>query len=507
MARTSQTALIVALAVPSFMVGIDFTGAMLLVLPVAREFGADISTTQWILNAYALAVGMVVVAGGRLADMYGRRRAHLVGLALLFIGSLACAAAPSIGALIAARMVQGAGIALVVPATMAIGTTSVAVSARGLIVGSMLGAIAIGNVVAPFLSGASLALGDWRYLFAFNALLAAASVVAALVVLADDRPAGVRERVDLAGMVSAGLALFALLYALDIGSDAGWLAPQVLAWWAIAAGAAVAFVVLEHRVRQPMLPPVTMRNGQFLAALVLQGLPATAFFAILMYVPRLFEMTRGWSVDKALLAVVPCLAALALTNSTAGRFFNTLGPRALSLTGHTLVTVAMAGLALAMPGAPLGVVIAAITVATFGAGLIFGPMATGAVNAEAPERAGLVGGLNFVAHLTVGAVGIALATALITVFARARLPGALEAAGVTLTPHDLAALARYSAGSGDLARVLPHVSADHAAALQRAAGTAYASGLGAAFFLCAALAFIGVVLSAFLDDRRLGRVA
>lgn len=507
MTRSSQTALIAALAVPSFMVGSDFTGAMLIVLPVSREFGADISTTGWILNAYALAVGAMVVAGGRLADTFGRRRAHLAGLALTFAGSLACALAPTIASLIAARVLQGAGIALVVPATMAIGATSVAVHRRGAVVGMMLGAIAIGNITAPFLAGAALALGDWRWFFGFNALLAVLSAPAALAAMADDRPQGVREPIDFAGMALSALALFLPLYALDLGADLGFAAPQVQVLASGTVVAVAAFVLVEQHVGAPMLPPETMRNDTLLSALVLQGLPATTLFVILMYVPRHFEMSMGWSPSGALLAVVPCLVTLAITNSTAGHLFNLVGPRALSLAGHALVAGGMLVAALAMPGASYGLVVACLSVATLGVGMILGPMATGAVNAEPPERAGLVGGLNFSAHLAVGAFGLAIATAVITILLRGALPEALEAAGVTVPAGAEVALQHVTVGGGDLAHILPEASRHAAEAVAQAAAKAYASGLGGAFWVCALLAALGVGLSARLNDRRLGRVS
>lgn len=172
----SRTKIVIAtLSVPAFMIGTDFTGALMLVIPIEQEFSTDITTTQWVLNVYALTLAMALVAGGRLGDLFGRRRVLLIGLAIFFAASLACTAAPSIAWLIGARAVQGIGAALTWPCVLAIVMTSVEKKERGTVMALTIGAVSIGNVVAPFLAGIVGGLGEWRLFFFVNVILAAVS--------------------------------------------------------------------------------------------------------------------------------------------------------------------------------------------------------------------------------------------------------------------------------------------------------------------------------------------
>ena len=120
-----STAIVAGLGIPALTIGTDFTGALMLVLPIEREFAADITTTQWVLNIYALTFAMGMLTAGRLADLFGRRRLLLVGMAVFILGSFGCAAAPSIGWLITARAIQGIGSSIIWPCVLGIASTSV----------------------------------------------------------------------------------------------------------------------------------------------------------------------------------------------------------------------------------------------------------------------------------------------------------------------------------------------------------------------------------------------
>ena len=151
-----------ALAVPAFLIGTDFTGAMLLVTPIEQEYSVDITTTQWVLNAYALTLSMGLVAGGRLGDMFGHRKYMLWGLGIFFIASLGCIFSPTVSVLVVSRALQGIGSALLWPCVLAMAATHIAEEERGAAFGILLGAVAFGNVISPFVAGVLSALGDWR---------------------------------------------------------------------------------------------------------------------------------------------------------------------------------------------------------------------------------------------------------------------------------------------------------------------------------------------------------
>ncbi|MBT6203757.1 MAG: MFS transporter, partial [Rhodospirillaceae bacterium] len=215
-------AIVATLCFVALMIGTDFTGALLLVVPIEHEFSVDITITQWVLNIYALTFSMVIVSGGRLGDMFGRRRLLLIGLAIFFVASIVCTVAPSITWLIGARAVQGVGSAIVWPCLIGLAMTVIDEKDRGLVMGLIIGATASGNVVGPVIAGVVSGVGEWRLFFLINVIMALVSASLILLILKNEPAERVEERVDYAGMAVLSIAILALLYGLDIGTDGAW---------------------------------------------------------------------------------------------------------------------------------------------------------------------------------------------------------------------------------------------------------------------------------------------
>jgi len=494
--------IIATLSVPGFMIGTDFTGALMLVLPIEHEYSSDITTTQWVLNVYALTVAMALVAGGRLGDMFGRRRLLLIGLAIFFLASLACTAAPSIAWLIGARAVQGIGAAITWPCVLAIATTSVEEEERGQVMGLIIGSVSVGNVVAPFLAGVVGGLGEWRLFFVANVVLAAASFFMVWRFLAKDTTERTDERIDYGGMTVLSVAVFALLYGLDVGADWGWRTPGVLALFVLCVVMFVAFPLIEKRVRDPMVPLPMMRNHQFLRALSANGLVAPAMFLLFLYMPQYLHKVLGWSVLWASIGTLPLLVSLCVLNLTAGGFYASLGPRRLLSIGHVLVVLgALWIIMMPFSWGYIGIVPPMILVGA-GGGMIFGPAGTAAVNAADPSRAGLAGGLSFMFHLGLGAIGVGGATALMYATSLRSLGAGLERIGVKMPAADQVAL--NAAAQAPATRELLHsYSPEVAAKIEPLVRDAFADGLHQAYWLALAFAVLGLVFSLLLDEKKL----
>ncbi len=494
---------IATLCVPAFMMGTDFTGALMLVVPIEHEYSADITTTQWVLNVYALTFAMALVAGGRLGDMFGRRRLLLAGLGIFLVASLACAMAPSITWLIGARAVQGIGAAIAWPCVLAMAATSVEEEERGAVLALVIGSVSVGNVVAPFLAGIIGGLGEWRLFFYANVTLAAVSALLVLRFLDKEAAERTDERIDALGMAVLSLAVLALLYGLDIGADWGWTSLPLAALFAASLVLFVAFPLVEKRVRDPMVPPPMMRNGQFMLALSTNGLVSPAMFLMFLYMPQYLHKIMGWPVLWASIGTLPLLLTLCALNLTAGRFYNRIGPRKLLSAGHILTVAAAVWIAL-MP-ASWGYAGVAVPMALLGTGcgMIFGPAGTAAINAADPKRAGMAGGLSFMFHLALGAIGVAGGTALMFGAGLASLRRGLEGIGVKLSAADQTALASGAIHSPEVQQILGRFGPEETDKVIAVVREAFVAGMHRAFWLAFAFALLGLIFSLCLNEKRL----
>ncbi|MCB1490144.1 MAG: MFS transporter [Bauldia sp.] len=411
MDKTTRTTL-AALALPAVMIGTDFTGAMALVVLMEKEYGVDISTTQWVLNAYALTFAMVMVAGGRLGDIVGRRRLLFAGLGIFLVSSFACTVAPSMTLLIVARAAQGIGSALAWPSILAMAATAGRDDQRGKTVSLILAAITTGNVLGPIIAGTVAGFGLWRPFFAVNLGLAVASV-AVVWWLLPKQPRGSKERVDFAGMAVLSLAVFGLMFALDIGADWGWTSVRTLALLAACIALFAIFVPVEARVRDPMVPPAMLRDRAFMLALATNGFVIPTIFLMFLYVPQYLNKGLGWSPSAASFGTFPMYIASVLTTLATSWLYSTIGARRLLIGGHLLAFAAGVWMVFGLsPSLGYAAIIIPAMAATIGVGVIIPAAGTLAVNAAGGEHAGLAGGLSFMVHLTVGALGVAGATAI-----------------------------------------------------------------------------------------------
>ena len=498
-------AIIATLFLPSLMIGTDFTGAMMLVVPIEHEYAVDITTTQWVLNAYALTLAMMSVTGGRLGDMFGRRRFLLIGLAIFLAASLACTVAPSVAWLIGARAVQGLGAAIAWPCVLAIAATSVEQEERGFVMSLVLGAVGIGNVISPFIAGVLGGLGEWRAFFFVNVVMAAVSAILVWRVLPNDKDRQTKERIDFGGMAVLSLALFGLLFGLDVGAGWGWASLSVLGLFLGCAVLFAAFPVVEGRVADPMVPPPMMRNRQLMLALPLNGLVAPGMFLLFLYMPQYLHKVLGWSALWASIGTLPILICLAAVNATAGRYYNSVGPRRLLAAGHVLVALGGVWVILLSPSWGYVGTVPPMVLIGVGCGLIFGPAGAASINAADPSRAGLAGALAFTLHLTLGAIGVGGATALMFGASLDSFRAGLEEAGITLPTAELLALNAGSTQGQAVQPILDRYGPAVAEKITTAVVDAFAVGLHQAYWLALAFAVLGLVISLCLDESKLGR--
>ncbi|MEX3011692.1 MFS transporter [Hoeflea sp. TYP-13] len=491
------------LMMTAFIIGTDFTGALLLVPAIESELSADITTTQWVLNIYALTFAMFMVTGGRLGDTHERRRVLLIGLVLFIVASVGCLLSTTIGFLIAARAFQGVGAALIWPSILAIGATNASEDQRGLVMGLILAGVASGNVIGPLIGGVSTYLGDWRLFFVVNAVLSTLAAILVFRIVPKQPPQTDNEQVDYAGITILSAAILALLYALDVGANRGWGSLVIVGLFCLSLILLVAFPFVERRVADPLLPQQMMRNREFVLTLSLNALMVPAFFVAFLYFPQYMQKTLGWSVLQASFGMIPLMLPLAVGSIIAGNLYKPYGPKRLLFAGYLLISLGCATVVFLIPAWGYFAILPAMLLIGIGAPLAVGPSGTAAVSAVAPSRAGLAGGLSFMLHLAYGAVGVAVATAIMYASSLDRIQTALGQAGISLSDADLGVLNAGSAGADAAKSVLARYSAEDADKIRTILTEAFAGGMSLAYWPVLLSTVIGLFVILAIDETKL----
>jgi len=498
---------VIALMVTGFGIGIDFTGALMLVPAIENSFDADITSTQWVLNIYALFFAMTMVAGGRLGDMYGHRKVMLIGLTVFLFSSIMCFVAPSLDFLIGARALQGIGAGCVWPCTLAFGATKVSREEhRALVMGLILAGVTTGNVFGPMISGLAVNLGEWRYFFLANVVFSSVSMATTLLLMQRETQHKQGEHIDFAGMGILSFAVLLLLYALDVGADWGWLSAPLLTLFLVSAVLFVLFPRVEKRVKEPLLLPQMMQNREFRITLGLNMFNVSAAFVALLYFPQYMQKVLGWSTFESALGLAPLTLLLAVGSVVSGTLYNDFGPKRLLFWGYLIATLGAASIVVLPAGLGYFQILPGMAMIGLGATLTVGPSGTAAVCAVKPERAGLVGGLSFMVHLVYGAISVACATAIMYVSSLRTLKDSLADTGISMSQADLKAINGGTLNTETAKTILQKLSPDQAEKVTEALSTAFQTGMSTAFIFSTLSVSVGVVFALMLDENKLHKI-
>jgi len=374
---------------------------------LGRDLDADFAALQWTVNGYLLSLAALILLGGSLGDRFGRRRMFVVGTVWFGVASLLCGLAPDVRTLIAARVLQGIGGALLTPGSLALLQASFARADRGRVIGAWSGLGSVAAALGPFLGGLVVEV-SWRWVFLLNVPLCAAVVVVAQRHVPESMDPEAARSVDVAGAVLGALGLAGITYALIALGEEGRSGVA-----AVTGGAGVAlllaFVLLERRLREPLLPPDIFASRQFTAVnLVTFAVYAALAGFFLLFVVHL-QVVAGYSPLASGVALVPITLLMAVFSGRSGAFAARRGPR-LQLTAGPLV-MAAGLLLLSRVGAEASYLVDVLPgVLLFGAGLtiMVAPLTT-TVLAAAPDRhAGLASGVNNAVARTAGLLAVAV---------------------------------------------------------------------------------------------------
>ena len=333
-----------ALALGTVMATLDLSVVNIALPTLARRFGVPLTVIEWVVLAYVLTITGLLLTLGRIADAIGRRRVYGAGLLLFVLASALCAAAPSAGALIAARALQGLGAAMMTANASALLIASFGAGERGKALGAFGAVVGIGLALGPPFGGLVVAHASWRWIFIANLPLGLAAFALLRARVPADRRASAPLRLDVPAAVLWCGALVALLLALSLGPARGWGTPWVAGLFAAAALLGAGFAWLQSRARDPLLPR-DLRTRAFASPLVLTLLGQALSIAVGFHVPLMLEAVFGMSAETSgrWLALLP-LTALVVA-PLAGRWSDRIGTRPLTAAGMALTALGFGVLA------------------------------------------------------------------------------------------------------------------------------------------------------------------
>src|SRR6476620_2817559 len=287
-----------------FMIMLDNTVVNVALPSIQRDLGVGLSELEWIVSGYALTFAALMLIGGKLADAYGRRRLFVVGIVVFTLASLLCGLSTTGHELIAARVLQGGGAALMSPATLSIIAAPFPPRQRGTAVGIWAGVSALALAIGPLIGGLLTEHASWNWIFFVNVPIGVLGIAASFLLIDESRDES-HERLDLPGLATSGLGLFALPYGLIEGNNFGWGSVRIVGAFVVAAVSLTAFILLERRQRAPMLDLTLFRNRTYVGANLAMLLVALAMFGVFFFVSLYMQNVLGYSAVEAGAAFLP----------------------------------------------------------------------------------------------------------------------------------------------------------------------------------------------------------
>ena len=426
---------LLVIAVVFAILNADITTVNVALVTVGKDLHSDLEDLQWGLNSYMLAFAALIVAAGRLADVFGRRRCLLVGSVVFAIASLICGIAPTLSLLVIGRVLQGAGGALMLPAGMAIVSAVYSGKERAAALGTLVGVGGVAQSIGPLVGGFLTAEISWRFVFLINLPLIAVIMIVALRGIEESHDETVSRRLDVAGVILLATALTSLLIGLDLtqGSDRKpQLAVGLVVLSIILFGV---FTIVERATSNAIVDGKLLRLRPFLCSCVASCLLGFVFFLFLFIAALYLQEELGYSAFTAGIALVPFSLVLAVTGVMAGRLTSRFQLKDLLITSCASMVLGLAILSF-LPASYgyLGMVFPFLLVAG-GAGPGFTLLNTAGLAAVPSERSGQAAGIIYMFRFGGGAIGIAVASALHGAFFQSQLmarlsetpvPGALQ---------------------------------------------------------------------------------
>ncbi len=395
---------------------------------IGRQLNAGLSTAEWTISGYVLVLGVLPIAMGRLGDILGRRKVFLAGLVIFIVASLLCGAAQHINQLILFRVLQGVGAAIMMPGTLAIVTQAFPPHERGLAIGIWGGVSGLGLVAGPILGGLLVHGDSWRWIFYVNLPIGLVALAMAVRYVPESRDEQTPRVIDWLGLAVLTTALVLTMFGFTRANDAGWTSPGILACFLGGALLLLAFVIVERRVRVPLIDPALFRSGAFVMACLSAFLFSAAVFGSQPYVSLFMQNYWGFSPLEGGLAFLPATALVAAVMPLSGIMGQRFGTRLrLIVIAGSLAVVASALYQLRLDTASTYAagLLPAFMIRGIGIGLVMSATSLAVMSAVPLGRSGVASGTLTMARNIGTAVGVAVMGAVFVQHVNTEMPARL----------------------------------------------------------------------------------
>ena len=395
-----------------FMIMLDNTVVNVALPSIQRDLHASISSLEWTVNAYTLTFAVLLVTGGRMGDIFGRRTMFLFGVIVFALSSAFIGFAPTQEVLVAGRAIQGVGAAFMMPGTLSIISDAFPPQERGRAIGTWAGVSGLALAIGPVVGGALTEYVSWRAIFFLNLPVAAGAVAVTLFAARNSRDETVDRSVDYPGIAALSVGLTALILALIEGNRWGWGSPEIVALFATAIAGAIAFVYIETHRRVPMVDFSFFKSRTFaganLVAIVISFAMLAQFFFMALYMQNIL----GFSALEAGVRFLPSTLMIILIAPIAGRMADKIGPKPLIMAGLSILALSLFLQSQITVDSGYGTLLPAFVLLGIGIALTMSPMSTAAMNAVDVTKAGVASGVLSMGRMVGGSLGVAVTGAL-----------------------------------------------------------------------------------------------
>jgi EmrB/QacA subfamily drug resistance transporter len=475
-----------------FMIMLDNTVVNVALPSIQASLDTSLSGLEWTINIYTLTFAVLLVTGGRLGDIFGRRRAFLIGVVAFALSSATAGLAPNATSLIVSRGVQGIGAALMMPATLSIITNAFPAHERGKAIGTWAGVSALALAIGPVVGGLLTEHVSWRAIFFLNIPVAIAAVIVTLAAAKESRDTTVARTVDYAGIASITVGIGALVLALVEGNSWGWGSPAVIGLFALSVIGLVTFAMVELHGKSPMIEFKFFRSRTYLAANAVAFVVSFAMLAMFFFMALYMQNILDYSPLEAGVRFLPATIVIMIGAPISGRLTDRIGAKYPIAGGLTLVALALYLQSQITVDSGYSQILPTFILMGLGMGFVMSPMSTAAMNSVAEAKAGAASGILSMSRMVGGTFGVAAVGALFQSLSDSRLESKLD--GLNLTASQKTWF-MDNLGSGDVSSHLQQLPPETARQVGDAVRETFVHSLTASMKLSTAVAAVGVVIA------------
>ena len=404
-----------------FMIMLDNTVVNVALPSIQRSLNASTASLEWTVNAYTLSFAVLLVTGGRLGDIFGRRRMFLAGVVIFACASGAIGFSPNDTWLVAWRAVQGVGAALMMPATLSIITNAFPPAERGKAIGTWAGVSALALAIGPVVGGFLVESVSWQSIFFLNLPVAAGAIVVTLLAVRESRDETASQQIDVPGVLTLTTGLGALVLALVQGNEWHWGSTREIALFALAAAALSAFVFIERHRTSPMVDFGFFRSRTFLGANIVAFIVSFAMLAMFFFMALYMQNVLHFSPLQAGVRFLPSTLMIVLIAPLSGRLADRTGPRPLMTFGLLAVSGALLWQSQLTVTSGYGALLPGFVLMGIGMAFVMSPMSMAAMNAVEQSKAGVASGILSMNRMVGGTFGVAVLGAMVATLGRSKI--------------------------------------------------------------------------------------